>query len=179
MEDSGRGEGDLKGPGWIQQERLWCQKSLSADERKASPPRKPLEADLNPPTPMTSFPPSVPGGPVPGLREAARKFFTRFPRRGLCPRPRCLGCSDVGLAGGRREGGRGWGAGHLHGGSALHSRLAPLCSPADIPEEEAKYWTKKLKQMNSLEEEEEEEVGLSLRSPKVLGALSSCSTAGS
>uniref|UniRef100_A0A8C6YFZ4 Unc-13 homolog B n=1 Tax=Naja naja TaxID=35670 RepID=A0A8C6YFZ4_NAJNA len=29
--------------------------------------------------------------------------------------------------------------------------------PFDIPEEEAKYWTKKLKQMNSLEEEEEEE----------------------
>uniref|UniRef100_A0A8C6YHR0 Unc-13 homolog B n=1 Tax=Naja naja TaxID=35670 RepID=A0A8C6YHR0_NAJNA len=43
--------------------------------------------------------------------------------------------------------------------------------PFDIPEEEAKYWTKKLKQMNSLEEEEEEEeeeVGLLLSSPKTL-----------
>ncbi|KAF7240032.1 hypothetical protein EYD10_13428 [Varanus komodoensis] len=29
--------------------------------------------------------------------------------------------------------------------------------PFDIPEEEAKYWTRKLKQINSLEEEEEEE----------------------
>ncbi|XP_007443775.2 protein unc-13 homolog B-like [Python bivittatus] len=27
--------------------------------------------------------------------------------------------------------------------------------PFDIPEEEAKYWTKKLKQMNSLEEDDE------------------------
>lgn len=42
----------------------------------------------------------------------------------------------------------------------------PLCSSADIPEEEAKYWTKKLKQMNSLEEEEE--VGLLLSSLKVV-----------
>ncbi|XP_026548509.1 protein unc-13 homolog A-like, partial [Notechis scutatus] len=42
--------------------------------------------------------------------------------------------------------------------------------PFDIPEEEAKYWTKKLKQMNSLEEEEEEEeeeeVGSLCSSPK-------------